>query len=152
MLAAADEFLGPIEGVDWLRPTGGLYVWLRLPEQVDTGLAGPLFDRAVEAGVLYVPGEFCYPGDAASSPRNMVRLSFGIPSCEEIRRGVEALARAVREVAAMTIIDRYLLRQFLQTFLICYLSLTGLYIVFDAFTNLEDFLRCGRARAAGCWR
>jgi lipopolysaccharide export system permease protein len=42
----------------------------------------------------------------------------------------------------MWIIDRYLLRQFLHTFLICYLSLTGLYIVFDAFTNLESFLRC----------
>ncbi|HYW78954.1 MAG TPA: LptF/LptG family permease, partial [Thermoguttaceae bacterium] len=41
----------------------------------------------------------------------------------------------------MTTIDRYLLRQFIQSFLICYLSLTGLYIVFDAFTNLEDFLR-----------
>jgi lipopolysaccharide export system permease protein len=41
----------------------------------------------------------------------------------------------------MTIIDRYLLRQFVRTFLICYLSLTGLYVVFDAFTNLEGFLR-----------
>jgi len=42
----------------------------------------------------------------------------------------------------MGIIDRYLLRQFLQAFLICLLSLTGLYIVIDAFTNLEEFLRC----------
>ncbi len=42
----------------------------------------------------------------------------------------------------MKIIDRYVLRQFLQTFAICFLSLTGLYIVFDAFTNLEEFLRC----------
>jgi lipopolysaccharide export system permease protein len=41
----------------------------------------------------------------------------------------------------MSIIDRYLLRQFVQTFLICYLSLTGLYIIFDAFTNQEEFLR-----------
>jgi len=41
----------------------------------------------------------------------------------------------------MPTIDRYLLRQFLQTFLICYLSLTGLYIIFDLFTNLEEFLR-----------
>ncbi|MEE9603623.1 MAG: LptF/LptG family permease [Thermoguttaceae bacterium] len=41
----------------------------------------------------------------------------------------------------MSIIDRYMLRQFIRTFLICYLSLTGLYIVFDAFTNLEEFLR-----------
>ncbi len=42
----------------------------------------------------------------------------------------------------MKIIDRYLLRQFVWTFLVCYFSLTGLYIVFDAFTNLEEFLRC----------
>ncbi|OHB67747.1 MAG: hypothetical protein A2V70_06070 [Planctomycetes bacterium RBG_13_63_9] len=41
----------------------------------------------------------------------------------------------------MKIIDRYVLRQFLQTFVICYVSLTGLYIVFDAFTHLEEFLR-----------
>jgi lipopolysaccharide export system permease protein len=41
----------------------------------------------------------------------------------------------------MTIIDRYLLRQFLRTFGICYVSLFGLFVVFDAFTNLEGFLR-----------
>ncbi len=41
----------------------------------------------------------------------------------------------------MRIIDRYLLRQFLQTFVICYISLAGLLIVFDAFTNLEEFMR-----------
>ncbi|MHC4175895.1 MAG: LptF/LptG family permease [Planctomycetota bacterium] len=40
----------------------------------------------------------------------------------------------------MLIIDRYLLRQFIKTFVICYLSLTGLYIVFDAFTHLDEFL------------
>jgi lipopolysaccharide export system permease protein len=42
----------------------------------------------------------------------------------------------------MKTIDRYMLRQFVQTFLICYVSLTGLYIVFDAFANLDEFLRC----------
>ena len=41
----------------------------------------------------------------------------------------------------MTIIDRYLLRQYVQTLVICYVSLTGLYVVFDAFTNIEEFLR-----------
>ncbi len=43
----------------------------------------------------------------------------------------------------MKIIDRYLLRQFAWTWLVSYLSLTGLYIVFDAFSNLEEFLRYG---------
>ena len=44
----------------------------------------------------------------------------------------------------MRIIDRYLLRQFIQVFLICFMSLTGLYIVFDAFGNLDEFLRFSR--------
>lgn len=44
----------------------------------------------------------------------------------------------------MHIIDRYLLRQFVQTFIICFLSLTGLIIVFDAFTNLEHFVHGGQ--------
>ncbi len=44
----------------------------------------------------------------------------------------------------MRIIDRYLLRQFLHTFFICFLSLTGIYIVFDAFSNLEAFMHCAK--------
>ena len=46
----------------------------------------------------------------------------------------------------MRIIDRYLLRQFLSTFFICFLSLTGLYVVFDAFTKMEAFMGCARGR------
>ncbi|TWT99374.1 putative permease YjgP/YjgQ family protein [Botrimarina colliarenosi] len=36
-------------------------------------------------------------------------------------------------------IDRYLLRQFVQVFLICFVSLAGLYTVIDAFGRLDDF-------------
>ena len=39
----------------------------------------------------------------------------------------------------MFILNRYLLRQFLQVFAICFLSLTGLYIVIDAFGHLDSF-------------
>ena len=48
----------------------------------------------------------------------------------------------------MRIIDRYLLRQFVQTFLICFLSLVGIVIVFDLFTNLDEFVRPARPPAA----
>lgn len=47
-------------------------------------------------------------------------------------------------VPRLRIIDRYLLRQFVQTFLICFCSLTGLYIVIDAFNNLEEFITYSR--------
>lgn len=38
----------------------------------------------------------------------------------------------------MTIVDRYLLSIFLKTFLICFLSFTGLYIVIHIFSNLDE--------------
>jgi len=41
----------------------------------------------------------------------------------------------------MKIIDRYLLRQFIHVFVICFVSLTGLYVVLDAFSHLDDFMR-----------
>ena len=96
ILEAAERELRPIGGLQWVRPTGGLYVWLRLPEGLDTGLAGPLFDRAVDEGVLYIPGEYCYPSDGTARARNMIRLSFGIQSCESIQQGIAALGRAIR--------------------------------------------------------
>src|SRR4029077_8435456 len=42
---------------------------------------------------------------------------------------------------AMLTLDRYLLRQFFQIFAICFCSLAGLYIVIDAFGNLDDFMK-----------
>jgi 2-aminoadipate transaminase len=98
-LDAADEYLAPLSGVHWIQPRGGLYMWLAVPEHIETGVSGKLFDQAVREGMLYVPGEFCYPLEGSTAPRNMIRLSFGVPSCGEIRRGIEALARAIRRVS-----------------------------------------------------
>ncbi len=41
------------------------------------------------------------------------------------------------------ILYRYLLREFLQVFVICFCSLDGLYIMIDAFGNLDEFIRYG---------
>ncbi len=43
----------------------------------------------------------------------------------------------------MPILHRYLLRQFFQVFVICFVSLMGLYVVIDAFGNLETFVNEG---------
>jgi len=113
---------------------------------------GRLFERAIAEGMLYIPGECCYPEHGCPRRKNTLRLSFGVPTSEEIARGVESLARAIdrycesghRPIAVMRIIDRYLLRQFLQTFMICYLSLTGVYVIFDAFSNFDAFLKIAK--------
>jgi len=41
----------------------------------------------------------------------------------------------------MTIIDRYVLKQFLLSFGICYLSMFGVYVIFDIFSNMDEFVR-----------
>ncbi|GAA4434353.1 MULTISPECIES: LptF/LptG family permease [Bremerella] len=43
----------------------------------------------------------------------------------------------------MLLIDRYLLFQFLKSFLIFFISFTGLFIVIDSFNNLDEFLKYG---------
>ena len=104
MLAALDEHLGgfSLEGssAHWTRPSGGLYIYLSLPESMDTGRESALFSRSVAEGVLYVPGEYCYAQDPSRTvPRNHMRLSFGVPNIEQIREGVARLATAVKAVA-----------------------------------------------------
>jgi 2-aminoadipate transaminase len=99
MLAALDRGFAGVEGVSWTRPTGGLYVWLTLPQAIDTGRHGPLFAHALRAGVLFVPGEYCYPPDPTRTvPRSTIRLSFGVTDPAGIADGIERLASAVRAV------------------------------------------------------
>jgi lipopolysaccharide export LptBFGC system permease protein LptF len=38
------------------------------------------------------------------------------------------------------LIDRYIGRAMLHAFVIVFVSLAGLYVVFDAFTNMEEFI------------
>ncbi len=99
MLEAANTHLAPLAGVRWDEPRGGLYVWLSLPEHVDTGMEGPLFDAAISEGVLYVPGAYCFPAEGEPVRHNTIRLSFGVQSCAKIGEGVEKLATAIARVS-----------------------------------------------------
>jgi 2-aminoadipate transaminase len=98
MLTACEEHLAPLAGVRWLRPEGGLYVWLELPERLDAGPGGRLFETAMREGVLYVPGEYSFPAEGRTVRRSTARLSFGVQTCEQIGQGIAALARALRGV------------------------------------------------------
>jgi 2-aminoadipate transaminase len=90
-----DEHLGPFDGLSWTRPSGGLYVWLTLPEGLDAGVAGPLFQRALSEGVLYVPGSFAFAAEPGPVPHNHARLCFGSPGEGELVEGVKRLSRAL---------------------------------------------------------
>ena len=103
MLSALAEELGDFAPSEtrWIRPSGGLYVWLTLPEWMDTGKDSALFAQALREGVVYLPGEFCYgPDRHRRIPTNHMRLTFGTVPEPAIREGIARLARAIRKTAA----------------------------------------------------
>lgn len=99
MLAAAEKHFSHLDGVSWVRPDGGLYVWMTLPDGVETGFDSPLFEQATKVeGVMYVPGELSYAGTLGQRCRTQMRLSFGVETPERIEEGMRRLANAVRAV------------------------------------------------------
>lgn len=104
-LAAIEEHFAPGSlghGSDarWTTPRGGMYIWLTLPDRFDTGKRGALFHAAIEQGVLYVPGEYCFgPDPKRTIPRNSMRLSYGTPTTEQIHEGIGRLAKAAATLA-----------------------------------------------------
>lgn len=98
MLVALDREFTGVAGVTWLRPEGGLYVWLSLPEHIESGFKSEMFHLAVKSHrVMYVPGELCYPPGSPLQQKNQMRLSFGVQDVAGIAEGIKRLAAAVRE-------------------------------------------------------
>jgi 2-aminoadipate transaminase len=99
LLEALDEAFRPWGGeVSWTRPHGGLYVWLTLPSDVDTGRDGAYFAHCLDRGVLYVPGAYCFAAEPVAPPTNHARLTFGVTAEDGLREGVRRLAAALDEV------------------------------------------------------
>lgn len=91
MLAALEAEMQGL-GVAWNAPSGGMFLWARLPAGMS---AIDLLPRAVDAGVAFVPGSAFYADHP--DPRTL-RLSFVTASEAQIRTGIAALARAVRSM------------------------------------------------------
>ena len=88
MAAALREHLAGV--ADFEPPRGGIYLWLALPQGVDTT---ELVEPAAAVGVQFNPGAgWCV--DPAHGARRM-RLCFGHLSTEAISEGIAALARVV---------------------------------------------------------
>ena len=74
------------EGVSWTHPEGGLFLFLTMPEGFD---AVKFYDKALDAGVAYVAGEFFHPD---GSGKNTMRMNFSFMSPQKITEGVKLLA------------------------------------------------------------
>ena len=74
------------QGVKWTHPEGGLFLFLTMPEGFE---AVKFYDRALDAGVAYVAGEFFHPD---GSCKNTMRLNFSFMTEDKIRAGIKLLA------------------------------------------------------------
>ena len=99
MVAALEESFGDVDGVSWTKPAGGLYVWAKFPDDVGTGPNSEFTRAALDAGVLYVPGEFGHASEGGQVPSHEMRLTFGCVSEAEITEGIARLRRAYDAVA-----------------------------------------------------
>ena len=92
MLSLLDEYMP--EEVSWTRPEGGLFLFLTMPEGFD---AVKFYDKALDAGVAYVAGEFFHPDRRG---KNTMRLNFSFMTPERISEGIRLLAELLKNEIA----------------------------------------------------
>ena len=88
MLESLDEHFPAV--AKWTKPSGGFYVWVTLPPEIDTTALMP---KAIVAKVAYVPGTAFFADGFVSWS---LRLSYCFPTPERIRDGVKALGGVIK--------------------------------------------------------
>lgn len=78
-------------GSTWNKPHGGFYVWVTVPEGVDTKAMLP---RAITQRVAYASGTGFYADGLGS---RQLRISYCYPTPERIREGVRRLANVIKD-------------------------------------------------------
>jgi GntR family transcriptional regulator/MocR family aminotransferase len=91
MLAAIARYLPA--GVSVEPPQGGLFLWLRLPENLSSDELLPL---ACEEGVAFAPGDNFFPESCGG--QDWMRLNFAAQSEEEIEQGIRRLGKAIKRL------------------------------------------------------
>ena len=93
MLDALVEFFPP--EAQWTRPSGGLFLWVTLPDFIDTT---DLLARALRENVAFVPGEAGYLDGRG---RSSMRLNFSGSGEEALREGVRRIGKVVSEQVSL---------------------------------------------------
>ncbi|MCG2794426.1 MAG: PLP-dependent aminotransferase family protein [Actinomycetia bacterium] len=75
----------------WTHPQGGLFIWVTLPDYLDSAKMLPM---AINRKVAFVPGSAFYPDGSGA---NRIRLNFSFPHEDMISWGIEVLGGVVRK-------------------------------------------------------
>ena len=92
MLDSLEEFMPKHPEVSWTKPTGGMFIWLNLPKNVDSAdLMKKVLASDVPVG--FVPGVAFYTDNPEV---NHCRLSFVTVPSEKIVAGIKSVAEALK--------------------------------------------------------
>ncbi len=90
MCNSLDEYCGDF--ITYVKPQGGLFVWAKLPENVDMI---EYVSKLLKRNVAVVPGTAFAVDD--TKPCNYVRLNFSTPTDENIVEGVKIMGEIAKE-------------------------------------------------------
>ncbi len=91
MLDTLDKYLPAKGEINVYKTEGGLFLWVELPEYIDTD---EMFTEAIDRDVAYVIGSAFFPNGGG---HNTMRLNFSFPSEEEIEEGIKRLCGLIRD-------------------------------------------------------
>ncbi len=91
MLSCLDNHLLDVPGIKWTKPEGGLFLWLTLPEGMNSD---DMFHAAIKEKVAYVPGSAFYPDE---DDHRSMRLNFSYASEMQICEGVKRLSALIHK-------------------------------------------------------
>ena len=77
--------------VSWTKPEGGMFIWVTLPEHMDSA---KLLEKAIAQNVAFVPGAPFY---SSGGRANTLRLSFATVPEDKIRTGIAILGKILKE-------------------------------------------------------
>ena len=91
-LKAMAEYFPPNRGVKWTQPEGGMFLWVSMPQQVDTR---ELFHTALKFKVAFVPGEAFY---GEQPERHHMRVNFSYSPEAQLNEAVKRLSDCLEQL------------------------------------------------------
>jgi 2-aminoadipate transaminase len=90
MMFAINKHMG--NNIEMNAPDGGMFLWLKLPENIDSE---KLVQNCLEKGVAFVPGKSFYTDGSGS---NFIRMNFSNSPKNKIEKGIKIIADELKRV------------------------------------------------------
>jgi len=90
MLSAMEKYFP--SSISWNRPSGGMFLWVKLEEGRD---AGEILLKCIEHNVAFVPGREFFPDGSGA---NTLRLNFSNATDENIEEGIRRMGEVLKSI------------------------------------------------------